>query len=390
MAKGRSTYGVKRVGQRWQARPYVPGRGKLYAGTWDTQEEATKAAIRKIEEERRLPVSKETVATFAARWVKDFPRPKDSTNDRYRADAARFAKHAGESVKLHEIDKPTARKWAQAHPHDHGALRAMFADAEREGLITANSNPFSALRISKGRGRRDISPITAEELGRLGEIAEQTHGKDYGPIFRSVIVFAAYTGLRPSEVFGLDRDDVDLQAETVHVRRQFHKRRLTSPKNGKQRTVFLPPPAAEAIKSMPPRVPRPVCHYSGTQMLFPGKLGQRITQSALTSYWKPVRLIFEATLDDRRRRELRESSQSEKAALDFYALRHFCATYLVEQGVESWIVARQLGHEDGGRLVEKTYGHPRDEVARQRLRQVFEQNVKPLRAVEGDAGEATG
>lgn len=388
MAKERTTYGVTPVGNRYQARPYVPGRGKLYAGTWDTHEEATQAAICKIEDERRLPASKETVATFAARWVKDFPRRKESTNERYRTDAMRFAKHVGASKKLHEVTVPEARSYASAHPHDLGALRAMFSDARRDGLVTAN--PFSELGISKGRGRKDISPITVEELEQLADIAQQAHGPDFGPVFRSIIIFAAYTGIRPGEVFGLDWDDIDFGAETVHVRQQFHKRRVTTPKNDNTRKVFLPPPAAQALRDMPTRVPRPKCGYTGAAMVFPGKADQRITQSALTGYWKPVRVAFEATLDERRRRELRESSQSEKAALDFYALRHFCATYLVEQGVESWIVARQLGHEDGGRLVEKTYGHPRDEIARERLRQVFQKNVKPLRAVDGDAGEATG
>jgi integrase len=387
MAKRPNQYGIKRRGKKWTARPWVPGRGHIWAGTHDSEHEALQAALRKIEEERRLPATKETVATFCARWIRDYPRNKESTNDRYRADAARFAKAHG-SHKLHEIDKPTALAYVQKHPHDHAALRAMYGDAEREGL--ALRNPFSNLRIGKGRGRRDIVAVTPEELDRLADLALASHDPDFGPVFRSIIIVAAYTGLRPGELFGLDRSDVDFEAETLHVRQQFHKRRLTLPKSNTTRTVFLPPPAAQALRELPRRVPEPVCGYSGTAMLFPGKLKERITQSALSTYWKPVRVAFEATLLAERLREFREAAGPGKPAVEFYGLRHFCATYLIEQGVESWIVAKQLGHSDGGGLVEQVYGHPRDEVARERLRKVFGANVKPLRATKLSARASAG
>lgn len=377
-------YGVKRRGKRWIARPYVPGRRHVYAGTFDTAEEATKAAIAKIEAERRLPANKETIATFAARWIKDFPRPKESTNDIYRDAAKRFAAEHGER-KLHEFSVPEAMEWAQTHRSDVPSLRAMYGDARRCGL--AVENPFSKLGLSRGRGRRDIVAITEDELELLADLALTAHGKDFGPIFRSVIVFAAYTTMRPGEVFGLERADVDVKGEVIHVRRQFHKRRIQEPKRGPRKLPYIPPQAAQAIHALPSRVPRPVCDVTGGEILFPGKEGQRITQPALSGYWKPVRAAFEATLDPARRAELKEAGDN---ALDFYSLRHFGATHMVEMGIESWIVARMMGHDDGGHLVETTYGHPRDEVARERLRQAFGRNVEPLRAVDGEAEEATG
>jgi hypothetical protein len=36
--------------------------------------------------------------------------------------------------------------------------------------------------------------------------------------------------------------------------------------------------------------------------------------------------------------------------MDFYELRHFCATHLLELGVSHADVAVQLGHTDGGAL----------------------------------------
>ena len=386
MPRKPNQYGVKKRGEKWIARPYIPGRDHIWAGTFDTEREAVKAAIAKIEEERRLPANKETVATFTTRWIKDFARPKESTNDSYRGAAKRFAAKHGKS-KLHEITVPDAMEWAQGHTYDVPALRAMYGDARRSGLVV--ENPFSRLGISKGRGRKDIVAITADELDVLADLALTAHGKHFGPVFRSIVIFAAYTTMRPGEIFGLDKEDIDFEGEQIHVRRQFHKRRIQDPKRGKRKLPYIPPEAVQAIRDLPARLPRPVCDVTGGEILFYGKEGQRITQPALSSYWKPVRTAFEATLDPMRREELRSARNEKHPHMDFYELRHFGATLMAELGVEPWIAAKMMGHDDGGKLFSERYSHPRDEVARERLKRAFGQNVKPLRAVD-DTEEATG
>ena len=68
--------------------------------------------------------------------------------------------------------------------------------------------------------------------------------------------------------------------------------------------------------------------------------------------------------------------------MDFYELRHFCATHLLELGVSHADVAIQLGHTDGGALVMSTYGHPSEDLARERLKRAYETRVTPLRVAE--------
>lgn len=378
-------YGVTPRGKRFKARPYVPGRGHVYAGTFDTREEATKAAIAKIEEERRLPATKETVATFAKRWVKDFPRAKESTNDAYKGAAKRFASEFG-SKKLHQVTSEDARDYCLRHRSDLPLLSAMYSDAKRAKLVI--ENPFSALGIPRGKGRKFIVAITEEELDLLASIALDEHGRTFGPVFRSVVIFSAYTTMRPGEVFGLDRADLDLAGEMIHVRRQFHKRRIQDPKYGPRKLPYIPPQAAQALRDLPARVPRPICDVTKGEILFYGKSGQRITQPSLYGYWKPVRSAFEASLDEARRAELRSARNPDKPEMDFYELRHFGATVMAELGVEPWVAAKMMGHTDGGLLFSKTYSHPRDQVAQERLKRAFEQNVQPLRRVEDDEAEA--
>jgi integrase len=399
--KPASRLGVKKRGKRWQARPYFPGVGHKWAGTHDTKDEAIEAAEAKVAEFTTRPPRQETIWSFfcgipdgppkdqRVRVLRDYPRAKDSTNDSYEGIARRFAERVDpdDKRKLDEYTVPEALAYGRKYPADIYPLRAMFGDARREGLLRRDQDlPFSALGISKGRGRKDIVAITEEELDLLIEIAYEEHSNEFAPVFASVIDFAAATTMRPSEIFGLDRPDVDLKAEAVNIQRQFHKRRIQPPKNGEPRRLpYLPPRASQAVRHLPRRVPPPICEVTGGEILFYGKEGQRITQPALHSYWKPVRAAFEAKLPLARRDELRAARNPKYPQMDFYELRHFGATQMAERGIEDWVGAEMMGHTDGGKLFRETYSHPANRVAGQRLKQAFGRGTARVAGVEEES-----
>lgn len=383
MPKRDKRFGVRRRGEKWVATPYIPGVGHKWAGTHDTEREAVEAALETIEKYATRPPKEETIHSFSTRWVRDYPREKESTNDHYREAAKRFRERADpdDKVKLHEYSVPEALAYARAHRQDAARIRTMYSDARREGLV--KEIPFAGLNVPKSKGRKGIVAITAEELDLLAGIALDEHGKEFGPVFAGIIEWAADTTMRPGEVFGLDRSDLNLKAGTVAIDRQFTKRRITLPKNGSTRVLpFIPPRARSVIQRMPRRVPPAICKKTGGEILFPGKRGQRISQQALHGYWQPVRAAFEASLDPMRRAELRAARSEKEPEMDFYELRHFGATQLAEMGVEDWVGAEMMGHEDGGKLFRETYSHPANKVAGERLRQAFGQNVRDLRPVE--------
>jgi integrase len=67
-----------------------------------------------------------------------------------------------------------------------------------------------------------------------------------------MVIFAAATGLRPSELFGLERRDVDLDTRVVYVRRAFANRRLKPTKTRlSDRAVPLQAKALEALDQLP-------------------------------------------------------------------------------------------------------------------------------------------
>jgi integrase len=334
-------------GKSYGVKIYVGGQQK-WIGTFKSRREAREAELDAL----RAPVSPrdETCDSFAKRWVDDYPRSAAATRRTHRYALRGFIRDFA-GVRLSDIDRPTARAWALKQPKANVyVVRAMFGDAVRDGL--APSNPFSNLRLEQSRGRKDLVALTEAELHELAKCALQVHG-GYGPTFRAMIVFAAYVGIRPGELFALEHGDVDLEKSEVRVRRNLDATgQMKAPKSGRQRTVILPPPAREALLSMPRRVDSP--------HIFTTTRGRRFSKPALNLYWNPVRAAFG------------------RPKMHFYELRHFCATHLLSLGVSHADVAVQLGHTDGGKLVMSTYGHPSDVAARERLKRAFTPSVTAL------------
>ena len=165
----------------------------------------------------------------------------------------------------------------------------------------------------------------------------------YGPEFKAMIQFSAWTGVRAGELQALRWADVG--EETISVR-GARKRDGTigPPKNGKPREVAFLPPAR--VLDEVPRRPDPFVFHSPTE--------QPLVQGSHHYSWRAVRAA--AGLPDIR----------------WHDLRHFCATQLLELGLDHFAVSVQLGHEDGGALVMTRYGHPSKDAARTRLLGAFE------------------
>jgi integrase len=339
---------VKRKGRhglRYGVSVYDASLGrKRWIGTFATMREA-KAAER-VASTRRGSGSNLTCGEFAERWLVEYARPAAATRGNYRYGVQQFVSDLGR-LRLADLDRPSARTWALAQPQSRvKAVRALFNDAINDGLHPG-PNPFANLRMEQPRGRKDLTALTQPELHALADVSLAVHG-DYGPTFRAMILFAGYVGLRPGELFALERTDV--RGDEVTIRQSLDGTgALKVPKNGKTRVVILPPPAREALLTLTPRLDAP--------WLFVSSSGRQFRRSTLLYYWNPVRAAFG------------------RPGMDFYELRHFCATHLLELGVLHADVAVQLGHTDGGALVMSTYGHPSEDLARERLKRAYATNV---------------
>lgn len=338
---------IRKRGDKFTTTVYVRGKRKWISGTTrqDVEEQIAEALL----ERRRGAQKSELIDSFAARWTRDYPRPKDSTNLLNAERVSKFGTdYAGKL--LCDITRTEARAWALANRSRWKSVRAMFTDAVRDGLAPAN--PFVDMRLSTSRGRRDLSAPTETDVQQLADAACEVWG-DYGRrVYSKLIVLAAYTGMRPGELYGLRWSDVDWEAGAVHVARQFNWKvgKMTPPKNGKERWVPLLPAARAALTAVPHQREEVFCTPRGG--IFHGGIAHY--------YWHPVRCSVG------------------RPDWDFYVLRHSFGTMLANRGLAPYDIAEAMGHQDGGKLAMDTYIHVRSRDARSRIHAAFAANVAPL------------
>jgi integrase len=208
-------------------------------------------------------------------------------------------------------------------------LAAMFNDAAsmKAGRLI-DRNPFAKLGISRGRGRRDQQPPTEEQAWEIIECARRVSC----PSFAAWLQAAAFTGMRPGELDALRRERVDFDRERIVVAEQFNAatRTFDTPKNHLRREAPLTAHACSALASLP---------REGEFCFVPIR-GEHWTPSARAYHWKAVRAAsgWEGSL--------------------YLATRHFAGWYMVNVlEMPSEDVAIALGHQDGGNLVRRLYGH---------------------------------
>lgn len=336
-SKGKIRYGV-RVDR--------PGRKQEWIGTFPTLAEARQREAKALSG-GRSPL-RMTCERFAEFWLEGYiERVKVSSYDT-AASALRGFMDDFCGIQLSRVDRIAAEKWARRNRWRVPAVVTLFNAALEAELVTRN--PFAGLS-HKGQGRKRTDPLTVAEVDELANAALSVHG-DYGRTMRSLILFLAYSGMRPGELFGLEWSDIDFDRMRIHVERRVYRGSLDLPKSNRVRRIVLTPQARDALLGL---------SREGS-LVFTAKRGGRLSQSALSGYWSAV------------------IAKADRPGMTPYELRHFAAHYLyVILGLPARVVAAQLGH-DGPRLIEDLYGHG-DVGALEEIDRAFA-NVVSLKAVK--------
>ena len=316
-----------------------------WLGTFDRLQEAKRAEADAISNPAMSGAM--TVAEWAHEWQADYARRAVATRRTYGYACQQIVEAIG-SEKLAEITRPEAKRLANGWARNTTRVaRTMWADAQRDGLC--QDNPFTNLRLETPKGRKDITALTEPEIQRLAGLAREQHG-DFGDEAAALVLFAAYTGVRPGELAALRWCDLDIPNRRATITRALDGQGgVKAPKNGKPRRIVLPPQALRALSSLA----RPM---HDEDLIFHTPRGKRLTKGTLAYLWRPIAAAWRA---------------SGGQDLDLHELRHACATLLLERGLAPADVAVQLGHTDGGRLVMTLYGHPDEDRARDRLDLAF-------------------
>ena len=251
---------------------------------------------------------------------------------------------------LDEVDLRALRSWlAKQHTLGHArttlqrraaAVRVFFAWAYENALVS--SDPAGNLRSPK---TIRVLPPTLDRTtaSQMLDEAIATARESGGPVAaRDVAVLEVLysTGIRVSELCGLDLNDLDRERQVIRV---FGK-------GSKERTVPLGTPALRAIEAWLAKARSQLMTEQSGQAMFIGERGRRIDPRVV-------------------RRIVHRSLRMTEGAPDLgpHGLRHAMATHLLEGGADLRSVQEILGH--ASLATTQIYTH----VTNERLRSAFEQ-----------------
>ena len=210
------------------------------------------------------------------------------------------------------------------------ALRAFGRFLRREGLI--DSDP-AALAASPKRERKIPAHLSIDEMTRLLEMPDVTD--PLGCRDRAILELFYASGLRLSELVGLDLDDVNLRARMVRVMGKGAKERLV-PFNSatesslrewlKARALLRANPSSE--RRPEGREPRGQSRRAASrEPLYLNFRGARLTGRSVE------RLVARYV-----------ASCSTRFGISPHALRHSFATHLLQRGADLRAIQELLGH----------------------------------------------
>jgi integrase len=312
----------------WAYRYRVAGRDSVrrQAGGFTTKAEAQRALQNRLA--RLLPGGRAETLTLAE-WVEEYPGAHQGervTIAKLRWLLGKATAALGE-VRLAELSPDQVSAWRLTVPEGHRfeatqALRQVLNRAVNWKLI--DDNP--AKRVpNPARRCREQRPFDSWQ--QIRSLAEQL-GPTHGPM----VLFAAATGLRPSELFALEHRDLDRAAGVVQIRRAYANGRVKHTKTRlSRRAVPLQGIALEALDQLRAREDSPV--------LFPNADGGHLDfRNFNRRHWKPVQKA--AGIDPLR---------------DLYDLRHTYATFALRAGVPVFALSRFMGTSIA--MIDLHYGH---------------------------------
>lgn len=219
------------------------------------------------------------------------------------------------------------------------SVRTFFAWARRTGRIEVDP----ALRLASPKRQRTLPDVLSRDsAGEVLDIAAVAADDD-DPIHlrnRAVLELLYATGIRVSELTGLDVDDVDRDRRLLRV----------LGKGRKERVVPFGVPANEALGEWLARGrPRLATDASGPALLL-GRRGRRVDP-------RQVREVVHALL----------AHVPDAPDIGPHGLRHSAATHLLEGGADLRMVQELLGHSS--LATTQIYTH----VSLDRLRRSYEQ-----------------
>jgi integrase len=205
---------------------------------------------------------------------------------------------------------------------------AIFRSAVDDRIIS--SSPCRNIRLPKAAPRIIVPPSVAEVTALADAMPRH---------LQALVLFAAGTGARQGECFGLTLDRIDFLRRSVRIDRQLVALR------GSQR--LSPPKTASSVRTVP--LPQMVVDVMAAHLA--------------TYPTSPSEFVFRSErLNALRRGRVNEAFRAAARIagvgddVTFHDLRHFYASLLIRSGCSVKVVQTRLGHKNASETLD-TYGH---------------------------------
>lgn len=217
-------------------------------------------------------------------------------------------------------------------------MRSFHKWLERRGYIA--SNPMTLIRTPK-QAKRLPKAITVEQVERL--LSAPDDNDLLGARDRAILETLYSTGIRVSEVVGINRGDINLEAESVLIRGKGRKERVIPLGSHALRALshYVRMLDAAGLASADPS--------DSNRPLFVNKHGSRLSSRSVRR--KVAKYLTQVGLDP---------------DISPHTLRHSFATHLLDNGADLRAVQELLGHQSLSTT--QVYTH----LTTQRIREAYD------------------
>lgn len=302
--------------------------------------------------------SKETLADYLTNWVTTLDLTP-STAQRYQvAIRVRIVPFLGH-VPLAELTPARLVAWTAATAKQltpsnrlpaaatvaqaRAVLRSALSDAVRLGLLPGNPLSVPERHKKRHENERQIQYFTLDQA-RVLDAAMQGHR------LSSLFTFLWHSGLRCGEALALRWDDIELETASLWVRRnlvQVAGRMIEGlPKSRASIREIALTESTITLLEQHRDAQVAAGEYDPHGYVFPSEVGTHLFYRNVSRAWHVLR---------------------DRAGLPPYrlhALRHTCASLMLQAGIGITEIAAHLGHEDPG-FTARIYAHVLEQTKRQ-------------------------
>ncbi len=220
----------------------------------------------------------------------------------------------------------------------HGVLHGAMEVARQEGLIAKNPTVGAVLPKDTPKPKRILNETELEKF--MFEIQKDD-------IWHDIFYTELTTGLLRGELCGLQWQDFDGQAGTLHIRRTVHSNlAIGETKTGQgTRKITLPPSTVEVLKQ---RKKSALTHW-----IFPNPLKPEQPMSPTSAYRKLKEILTKTDLTD----------------MKFHDLRHTFATNALAGGLDVKTLSTIIGHVSTATTL-NVYTHSTEKMKQEAARRI--------------------